>query len=130
MMAELWSRLVAIGASRKQGSLALFSLTAIALHLLLRYGVHTAVEIRGLALDRLPLILCLAIGGGPLVFGLLTKLLRREFGADLLAGVSIVASALLGEYLAGSLVVLMLSGGEALEAYAVRGASSVLEALA
>ena len=39
-------------------------------------------------------------------------------------------SVLLGEYLAGSLVVLMLSGGEALEAYAVRSASSVLEALA
>jgi heavy metal translocating P-type ATPase len=37
---------------------------------------------------------------------------------------------LLGEYLAGALVVLMLSGGEALEAYAVRSASSVLQALA
>src|SRR5208282_3149509 len=36
----------------------------------------------------------------------------------------------LGEYLAGTLVVLMLSGGEALEAYAVRSASSVLAALA
>ena len=47
----------------------------------------------------------------------------------MLAGISIVVSALLGEYLAGSLVVLMLSGGEALEAYAVRSASSVLRAL-
>ncbi len=37
---------------------------------------------------------------------------------------------MLGEYLAGTLVVLMLSGGQALEAYAVRSASSVLEALA
>jgi heavy metal translocating P-type ATPase len=37
---------------------------------------------------------------------------------------------LLGEYLAGVFVVLMLSGGEALESYAVRSASSVLEALA
>ena len=36
----------------------------------------------------------------------------------------------LGEYQAGTLVVLMLSGGEALEAYAVRSASSALEALA
>ncbi|MEI7997678.1 MAG: heavy metal translocating P-type ATPase, partial [Methylococcaceae bacterium] len=34
------------------------------------------------------------------------------------------------EYLAGCLVVLMLSGGAALEQYAVRKASSVLEALA
>jgi heavy metal translocating P-type ATPase len=69
---------------------------------------------------------------------LLAKLLRGEFGSDLLAGISIVTSAVLGarngaagsEYLAGALVVLMLSGGEALEAYAVRSASSVLEALA
>jgi heavy metal translocating P-type ATPase len=37
---------------------------------------------------------------------------------------------MLGEYLAGSLVVLMLSGGEALESFAVRRASSVLDALA
>ena len=53
-----------------------------------------------------------------------------QFGSDLLAGISIVTSAILGEYLAGSLVVLMLSGGEALEAYATRSASSVLQALA
>ena len=58
------------------------------------------------------------------------NLLRREFGSDLLAGISIVTSVLLGEYLAGSIVVLMLSGGEALENYAVRNASSVLRALA
>ncbi|MCA9753829.1 MAG: heavy metal translocating P-type ATPase, partial [Gemmatimonadetes bacterium] len=52
------------------------------------------------------------------------------FGSDLLAGISIVTSVILGEYLAGTLVVLMLSGGQALENYAVRSASSVLEALA
>src|SRR5262249_19662041 len=46
------------------------------------------------------------------------------------AGISIVTSLLLDEWLAGALVVLMLSGGEALEAYAVRSASSVLKALA
>ena len=44
---------------------------------------------------------------------------RREFGSDLLAGISIVAAVLLQEYLAGVLVVLMLSGGEALEAFAL-----------
>jgi heavy metal translocating P-type ATPase len=48
----------------------------------------------------------------------------------LLAGISIVTSVLLGEYLAGSIVVLMLAGGETLETYALRSASSVLRALA
>jgi len=76
-----------------------------------------------------PLWLSLAVGGLPLVVGLLRKLWQREFGSDLLAGISIVVAVLLGEYLAGSLVVLMLSGGAALESYAVRSASSVLLAL-
>jgi heavy metal translocating P-type ATPase len=77
-----------------------------------------------------PLLVALALGGGWLVLGLLARLYRGEFGSDLLAGISIVTSVILGEYLAGTLVVLMLSGGEALEAYVVRRASSALDALA
>src|SRR5690242_2528509 len=108
-MARSGSRPTGVG--RKQAVIAVFTLAAIALHLLLRFGIRASVEIRGLPLDLLPLVLCLACGGGLLVLDLLKKLFRREFGSDLLAGISIVASALLGEYLAGSLVVLMLSGG-------------------
>lgn len=77
-----------------------------------------------------PLWIALGLGGVPLVWDLLVKLVRRQFGSDLLAGISIVTSVLLGEYLAGVFVVLMLSGGEALEVYAVQRASSVLKALA
>ena len=44
--------------------------------------------------------------------------------------ISIVASALLGEYLAGAIVVLMLSGGETLEQFAVARATAALRALA
>src|SRR4029077_15661434 len=65
-----------------------------------------------------------------LLYDLLRKLLKREFGSDLLGGISIITSILLGEYLAGSIIVLMLAGGEALESYALRSASSVLAALA
>src|SRR5262249_60354267 len=70
-----------------------------------------------------------ALGGFPLVYEPFAKLLARQPGSDLLAGISIVTSIFLGEYLAGAIVVLMLSGGGALETYAVRSASSVLEAL-
>jgi heavy metal translocating P-type ATPase len=77
-----------------------------------------------------PLFAVLLLGGIPLVFTLIRKALAREFGSDLLAGISIVASAVMGEYLVGSIVVLMLSGGTALEEFATRRASSVLEALA
>ncbi len=76
------------------------------------------------------LYVVLTLGGVPLVYELFLKLLRRQFGSDLLAGISIVTSILLGEYLAGSFVVLMLSGGEALEEYALKRASSVLSKLA
>ena len=41
-----------------------------------------------------------------------------------------MTSVIMGEYLAGSIIVLMLAGGEALESYALRSASSVLAALA
>lgn len=72
----------------------------------------------------------LVLGGGPLLYDLLRRLLRREFGSDLLGGIAVVTSVILGEFLAGAIIVLMLSGGEALERYALRSASSVLAALA
>jgi heavy metal translocating P-type ATPase len=111
--------------NRAQLGIALLALVGIALHLGLRFGLHAAT-----LPTNLPLFVVLALGGTPLVWELLQKLLKREFGSDLLAGISIVTSVLLGEYLAGALVVLMLSGGEALESYATRSASSVLQALA
>ncbi len=85
---------------------------------------------RGLTLANLPLVVMLLAGGVPLVWDLLRKLLAGTSGSDLLAGVSIVTSILLGEYLAGVLVVLMLSGGAALESRAVSRAGDVLNALA
>ena len=101
------------------------ALAGIGTHLVLRYGLHVAAPAQ-----LVPLWIVLVLGGSPLVLGLLAKLVRFEFGSDLLAGISIVTAVLLGEYLAGALVVLMLSGGEALESYAVVRASSVLRALA
>lgn len=110
---------------RRHAVIAMLALASIALHLIMRFGVAASPQVY-----NLPLFAALALGGVPLVWDLLVKLARREFGSDLLAGISIVTAVILGEYLAGTLVVLMLSGGEALEAYAVRSASSVLEALA
>ncbi|MBX7137986.1 MAG: cadmium-translocating P-type ATPase [Oligoflexia bacterium] len=110
---------------QKERYIALGALGAILLYLILRYATGLSPSVA-----QWPLIACLAIGGGALLYDLLKKLLHREFSSDLLAGVSIVTALLLGEHLAGALVVLMLSGGAALEAFAVRRASSVLAALA
>jgi heavy metal translocating P-type ATPase len=110
---------------RKETYIAVFALAAISLHLLLVY-VSKLPSTSG----QLPLYVALAVGGTPLLWDLSKKVWRREFGSDLLAGISILTSILLGQYLVGVIVVLMLSGGAALEHYATRRASSVLEALA
>jgi len=110
---------------RKTTIIAALSIVAILAHLLLRFGFHSTPEIY-----HLPLLAILVLGGLPLLYELLRKLLKRQFGSDLLGGISIITSVILGEYLAGSIIVLMLSGGEALESYALRSASSVLAALA
>jgi heavy metal translocating P-type ATPase len=97
----------------------------ISLHLLLRYATPVA-SITYL----LPLYAALVLGGAPLILGLARKVREGEFGADLLAGVSLLTSVLLGQYLVGAIVVLMLAGGNALEGYATRRASADLRILA
>ncbi|MBZ5524381.1 MAG: HAD-IC family P-type ATPase [Acidobacteriia bacterium] len=99
-------------------------LALIATYLLLRFAGHWS----GMRAEW-PLLIAL-VGGVPLLFELLRKMLRLEFGADLIAGVSVVTAVLMHEYLVASIVILMLSGGQALESYATRRASSVLRALA
>ena len=110
---------------RKSTVIAALSIIGIVLHLVLRFGLHATPEHY-----LIPLLATLILGGLPMLYDLLRKLLKREFGSDLLGGISIITSVLLGEYLAGSIIVLMLAGGEALESYALRSASSVLAALA
>lgn len=112
-------------AKRRNLAIAGLALGAIAAHLALRFGLDA-----GPRTALAPLWAALVVGGIPLVGELALKLFRGEFGSDLLAGISIVTSVILGEYLAGTIVVLMLSGGAALEAFAVRRASAVLRALA
>jgi heavy metal translocating P-type ATPase len=110
---------------RRTSVIAVFSCAAILVHLILRFALRASPGV-----SQIPLLAVLVFGGVPLVYELAGNLLRWEFGSDLLAGISIVTSVLLHEYLAGAIVVLMLSGGEALENYALRNASSVLRALA
>lgn len=110
--------------SRRAVWIAIIALLAIGLHLMMRFVWDARAE------ADWPLWVALALGGTPLVVELAGNLFRGEFGSDLLAGISIVTSVLLGEYLAGVIVVLMLSGGQTLESFAVRHASSVLRLLA
>ena len=66
----------------------------------------------------------------PILFQLLREVVQGNFSVDLLAAMSIVTAVILREYWVAAIVILMLSGGQTLETYATRRASSVLAALA
>jgi heavy metal translocating P-type ATPase len=76
------------------------------------------------------LIAIILLGGIPLLWDTVRQLLHREVGVDVIAILAIGGSLLLGQYLAGAIIVLMLSGGEALETFALRRASKSLTRLA
>ena len=77
-----------------------------------------------------PILAILAIGSIPLLWEIFTKLLKFDFGADILAAIALITAIIMSQYLAAVLIIIMLSGGQALESYAMRKASSVLQALA
>ena len=67
----------------KEVYIAFLALLGISAHLIARFGLHASVSQR-----NLPLIAVLIVGGAPLLFDLLRRMIHREFGSDLLAGLS------------------------------------------
>jgi heavy metal translocating P-type ATPase len=120
--ANLISSLSSFLQSRWQLFIAFLSLIAISVYLVLASLNSTFTNI--------PLFLLFIIGGIPLFLQIFLKLLRGNFGADSLAAIAMVTGIILHQYLAASLIILMLAGGQTLERYARHKASSVLLALA
>ncbi|WP_082650356.1 heavy metal translocating P-type ATPase [Legionella parisiensis] len=104
-----------------QSYIAFFSLLAISVHLFMRFFDPS--------LSLFPLFLLIIIGGIPLFLQILFKLFQGNLGADLLAAIALLTGVILDEYLAASLIILMLASGQTLEVFAMRKASSVLLAL-
>lgn len=71
----------------------------------------------------------LVICGAPLVVKTLAGMLRGRFAADVVATLAIIASFALGQPVVGLVIVLMQSGGEALEGVAEGRATDALRAL-
>jgi heavy metal translocating P-type ATPase len=82
------------------------------------------------SLEKTPLILTLLIGAIPLLKPILVKISKGDFGADILAAITILTAVILDQYLAATLIIIMLASGKALETYAMGKASSILKALA
>ena len=113
---------------RAVGVIRRYPLPFAAMLLLVAAGV---LYLSGLpVLAQAALLLIIVIGGIPLLIETARQLWRREFGVDVIAILAIAGSVALGQYLAGAIIVLMLSGGEALEAVALQRARSSLAALA
>jgi hypothetical protein len=91
--------------------IAVLALTAILLHLVLRY-VSNVPQI----VWQAPLVLALIAGGVPLLLRLTRKLFEREFGSDHLAGISIVTSPDFFEQLVVTLLTTMGYGGSLADA--------------
>ncbi len=71
----------------------------------------------------------LVVGGSPLVFATARRLWHRQFASDVIATLAILAAIGLDQAFAGVIIVLMQSGGEAIEDYAFHRASASLERL-
>lgn len=84
-------------------------------------GAHSGADIAWAAAVTLALI--------PLGMSVARDLLHRETGVDLIALLAMAGALVLGQYLAGAVVGLMLSGGQALERYASSRARRELSAL-
>ena len=70
------------------------------------------------------------IGGGiPVVWQTAREILHKHFVADIVAMLAIIVSIILNDAFPGVIIVLMQSGGKALEDYAYRRASSSLDNL-
>ena len=65
----------------------------------------------------------------PLTWSVVKSLARGDVGVDAIALLAMAGSLILGQYLAGAVVAVMLSGGNALEAYAARRARRELSSL-
>ena len=98
------------------------SLIAIILYIIFR--------ITAIVPPHWPLWVAIVLVGVPSIFHILMKLLKGDLGADLLAAIAIITAVILDQYLAAVIIILMLTGGQMLEIYAMRKASSVLLALA
>ncbi len=104
-------------------SLALLALAVILLGAFERFVYHLPVPAEAIWL------LGLLVTGFPVVWRSLGAVRQGKFATEFVASLAIVTSAILSEPLAGLVIVLMQTGGESLERFAERRASTALREL-
>lgn len=105
-----------------------------AVAVLILAAMCTAWCVLGLAHNRgvanAVLLVAIALASAPLLLELAGQVSKGNFSVDVLAAISICSAVAFRENWVAAIVILMLSGGKSLEAYATRRASSTLGALA
>lgn len=107
----------------KNYPIPLFALLGITLGLIYFFPLHKPHVSNAIWL------VTLILGGAPIVWQTAKGMFRGQFASDIVAMLAIITAVFMDQAFAGAVVVLMQSGGEALEAYGLRRASSSLEAL-
>jgi heavy metal translocating P-type ATPase len=92
-------------------------------------GGVSAVVFGDYGLARLVWFGALVVAGAPVVFRTTRGMLKGKFAADVVAMLAIVTAILVDEPFAGVVIVLMQTGGEAIDDYGFRRASSSLQSL-
>lgn len=115
-MSKIWNFL-------KQYPIPAFALFGLLLGVIFRFGF-------GLPdVSRWIWFATLFVGGLPIIYKTIKGMLYGKFASDIVAMLAIITAILTGQSFAGAVVVLMQSGGEAIEFYGMRRASSSLAAL-
>jgi heavy metal translocating P-type ATPase len=92
-------------------------------------GLFIQFVLRDPVAARRVFFVTLVLGGTPLVARTLWGMARGRFAADVVAMLAIAGAVAFREPFAGAVIVLMQSGGEALESYAMHRATASLQAL-
>ncbi len=114
----------------------IFSLKALSFDALVAGGAILALAVSGIffligdhEVARTILKWVLFAGMIPLWITMIRDMIGGHFGVDLIAGVALLGTFFFGEYLPGVVILLMLSGGQLLEGYAMRRARRELTQL-
>ena len=87
----------------------------------LQYGLHFPLFAQGLV------TIVGAIVALSMLVGMVKSIKQGDYGVDLLAIMAVVATLAVSEYWAAMVILVMLTGGDALEDYAARKANSELK---
>ncbi|MEI8072822.1 MAG: heavy metal translocating P-type ATPase [Candidatus Saccharibacteria bacterium] len=101
-------------------------LSFVSLGLAISFSLYLTGYVR--ASEWILIVLC-GIGIIPEIVSIVKDLLSKKFGVDLIAVVAILASLVLKEYAAAGVILLMFTGGAALEQYAKARAQKELSSL-